>query len=70
MNEYAFTELGYFTEKQIEKIKQMMEGKSYMSWHITCSNCAGNCTLVVQTHDDAEPEEIRNFFLHCVLGSL
>ena len=38
MKEYIFTELGYFTEKECENIKNALDGKTYMNFSITWSN--------------------------------
>lgn len=70
MKEYAFEELGYFTKSACEKIKEKMQGKTYMNFEITYSNFAGNCTLIIQTDYEAEPREIKNFFLNCALNQL
>lgn len=67
MKQYVFTELGYFDERTCKAIKEEMDGKTYMNFNVGWSNCAGNCTLIVETdYDDAEAE-IKNMFLHCVL---
>lgn len=67
MKEYAFTELGYFTQQTCEKVKKAMEGRTYMNFKVGYSNCAGNCTLIIATdHEDTE-EHIKNFFLACCL---
>lgn len=68
MKEYTFEELGYFAERECEKIKECLQGYSFMNFDISWSNCAGNCTLVVKTDYDDTAENIKNFFLHCALG--
>lgn len=70
MKEYVFEELGYFTEKGIERIKNVMEGKTFMNFHISCSNQAGNCILIVSTDSAGSQEEIKNFFLNCALNKI
>lgn len=70
MKEYTFEELGYFTETACEKIKEKMQGKTYMNFEIAYINCAGNCTLIIKTDYEVEPQEIKNFFLNCALSQL
>ena len=72
--EYVFTELGHFTESSMKKLKEKMDGKSYMNFEVAWSNYAGNCTLFVGTdyfNDsdmsyDEQKKEVGNLFFHCV----
>ncbi len=41
IREYAFTELGYFTEQTCEKIKKVMDDKTFMNFRVSWSNFAG-----------------------------
>lgn len=70
MKQVVFNELGYFTESQIEAIKDELDMASYMSFNVSSSNCAGNRTLIVSTDYEAGEEEIKNMFLHCALSSI
>lgn len=70
MKEYTFEELGYFSERECEAIKEQLQGYSYMNFDIAWSNCAGNCTLIVRTNYEDSEKEIKNFFLHCALGRI
>lgn len=70
MREYTFEELGYFSERECEAIKEQLQGYSYMNFDIAWSNCAGNCTLIVRTSYEDTEKEIKNFFLHCALGMI
>lgn len=70
MKEYVFEELGYFTKSACEKIKEKMQGETYMNFDVDYSNCAGNCTLIIKTDYEAEPQEIKNSFLYCALNQL
>lgn len=70
MKEYIFEELGYFSERECAAIKDELQGYSYMNFDIAWSNCAGNCTLILRTNYEEEPQEIKNFFLHCALGKI
>lgn len=67
MKEYIFKELGYFTESECKSIRNKMEGATYMKFHITWSNCAGNCTLIASTDYEDDAERIKSFFLHCLI---
>lgn len=67
MKEYTFEELGFFTEKQIKKIKEKMEGKTFMNFKVLCSNYAGNCILIIATDYKASKTKIKNFFLNAAL---
>ena len=70
MKQVTFSELGYFTEKQIDAIKDELDGVSYMSFNVTSSNYAGNRTLIVSTDYEADEEEIKNMFLNCALSAI
>lgn len=70
MKEYVFSELGYFTESQCRAIKEEFQNKTFMNFGISWSNCAGNCTLIIETDYDDTEKEIKNFFLHLILGSI
>ena len=70
MKEYAFTELGYFLERECEAIKEELDGYSYMHFIVKWSNFAGNCRLIVCTDYEAPEAEIKNFFLYCALGKI
>lgn len=67
MKEYVFSELGYFTETTCKRIKNAIEGKTFMNFKISWSNCAGNCTLIIATDYEETEQEIKNFFLACAL---
>lgn len=70
MKEYVFNELGYFCKSQCEAIKEAMQGATFMNFDISYSNCAGNCTLIIETDYEATEQEIKNFFIACALGKL
>lgn len=67
MKEYVFEELGYFTETVCQRIKNAMDGATFMGFEISWSNHAGNCTLVIATDYEGSEQEIKNFFLACAL---
>ena len=70
MKEYIFTELGYFTEKECEKMKMALDGKTFMNFSITWSNWAGNCTLIVRTDYEDTEVNIKRFFIYVALSEL
>lgn len=69
MKQYIFDHW-YLTETNCKNIKEKFEGKSYMHFHISWSNEAGNCTLIVGTDYEESEEYIKDFFLFCVITSL
>lgn len=70
MKEYFFPELGYFTAKEIEQIKETMDGFSFMKFKVSSSNYAGNHTLIIKTDYEDTPENIKSFFLRCCLSMI
>ena len=67
MKEYIFEELGYFTKSDCQKIKAAMDGKTYMNFTVEYSSQAGNCTLICKTDYDDTADNIKAFFLHCLI---
>lgn len=51
-------------------INKKMEGKTFMNFEVAYSNFAGNCTLIIKTDYEAEPQKIKNFFLYFALNQL
>lgn len=70
MKEYVFEELGYFTPSTVEKIKEIMNGKTFMNFKVSYSSYAGNCTLIVKTDYDDTEEHIKNFFLSALIENM
>lgn len=70
MKEYVFEELGFFTKDTCERIKKAMDGRTFMNFKISWSNCAGNCTLIVATDYNDTEEHIKQFFLFAALSEL
>lgn len=70
MKQYVFSELGYFSEREVKAIKEEMDGETYMKFQVKYSNFAGNCTLIVETDYKAEEIEIKNFFIAVALGKI
>ena len=70
MKEYVFNELGYFTETTCKKLKNAIEGKTFMDFKISWSGRGPNCTLVIATDYEETEREIKNFFLAYALQHL
>ncbi len=71
MKEYALTELGYFTPSACAAIKERMEGKTFMNFHVKWSGSGTmNCILIIATDYDANREDIVRMFLNSVLSKL
>lgn len=70
MREYVFDELGFFTKDTCERIKAAMDGRTFMNFKISWSNCGGNCTLIVATDYEDTEEHIKQFFLFAALSEL
>lgn len=74
---YCFPELGYFSKRQLLRIKELLEGKTFMRFQISWSEFGENCNLIVKTDyydKDASYEEnaqeVKNFFLYCIISAL
>jgi hypothetical protein len=68
--EVYFEELGYMTTTECEKIKKVMDGKTFMSFEVIYSSFAGNCTLGCKTSCEASESEIKNFFLASLIYNM
>jgi hypothetical protein len=68
--EVYFEELGYMSKSTCEKIKGIMDGKTYMDFEVSYSNYAGNCTLICSTTYEASESEIKNFFLSALIQNM
>lgn len=70
-HEHVFTELGYFAERDCKAFKNALEGSTFMNFHISWSNWAGNCTLIVRTdYEETTEDDMKNFFLFAALNKL
>lgn len=61
---------GYFTQKDCEKIKAKMQGKTFFNFDISYSNCAGNCTLIIESDTQfyLNPQQLKDMFIYaCIL---
>lgn len=62
--------MGYFTKREIEGIRKVMQGRTYMKFDVGAGNYAGNCTLIVRTDYEASEEDVKGQFLNCALAEL
>ncbi len=62
------TYFGYFTEDQCKRLKEKLQGKTFLHFDIAYSNECGNCTLIVRTNNTnyslAEMKEM--FISYCI----
>ena len=70
MTRHVFKELGYFTAGAIAQIADAMTGRSWMDFRITSSNEAGNHTLIVETLEDVNEDELAGLFIHMALANV
>ena len=69
--EVWFTDLGYFSKQDCERIKSIMDGKTIYRFNVIYSNQAGNCSLGVEVDKDLFDEDgVRDMFLHYALSQL
>lgn len=62
---------GYFLESQCLKIKEKMQGKSFLNFDIAYSNQAGNCKLIVRSKNSNYSEiELKEMFIYCCISEL
>lgn len=62
---------GYYTERQCEKIKEKMQGKTFFNFDITYSNNSGNCSLIVKSDIIGyTSEELKEMFVFCCISEL
>lgn len=60
---------GYFTETTCKKLKEKMDGKSFMNFQISYSNCCGNCNLIVRGEASSK-KDLQEMFFHYALSML
>jgi hypothetical protein len=63
---------GYFSERQCENIKYLMQGKTFFNFNIESGGCGcQNQTLVVSSNiENYTPEELKQMFLYSCLVEL
>jgi len=61
---------GYFSTRQCGKIKEKLQGKTYMNFNIECGGVAGNNEIVVTSNYDGTNEDLKEMFIHYVLNCL
>ena len=68
MKEIVLNELGYFSERECEAIKEEMQGKTYMNFDVDWSKQGINCTLIVKTdYEEDEQNKVKDFFISSCL---
>ncbi len=70
MREYILSELGFHTVNECRKIANVMEGKTFMKFHVSFSNICGNCVIVISTNYEAEETYIKQFFISSLVRNL
>lgn len=60
---------GFFPASTCKKIKDKMDGKTFMNFEVFFSNCCGNCSLIVRGEAESE-QELQEMFFHCALNLL
>ena len=70
--EYWFTELGYFAEEVCKSLQEEFDGVTYFNIKVKYSNCAGNCTLGIESNAKNMKEDKRasRMFLAVVVNRL
>ena len=61
---------GYFNTEQCKKIKDKMQGKTFMKFDIQYGGIAGNNQLIVMSNSDYNDEELKEMFVHYALNQL
>lgn len=57
---------GFFSESNCKKIKEKMDGKTFMNFEVFFSNCCGNYKLIVRGNADDEQELHDMFFAYAL----
>jgi hypothetical protein len=61
---------GIFSNEQVKRIKEKLEGKSYMNFIIEGGGHAGNNWVSVATKGDYTEQELKEMFIYCAMTSL
>ena len=61
---------GYFSKKQCERIKEQMQGKTYMNFNIEYGGMAGNNQIIITSNEDISDKELKKMFIHYALNLL
>ena len=72
MTTITLSELGYFSKNQVNRIKEKLEGKTFMKFEISSGGIGTmNQVLTVSTNrPDTPEEELRGMFLNVALNEL
>lgn len=58
---------GYFSNSQAEKIKQKLQGKTYMNFNVEYGGMAGNNTIIITSNEAESDEDLKDFVIFYVL---
>jgi hypothetical protein len=62
---------GYFSTKDCQRIKEKLQGKTYMNFNIQYGGIAGNNEIIVTSNNENyNDSELKEMFIHCALTSL
>lgn len=63
---------GYFSVKQCEKIKEKLQGKTFLNFDIQYGGYGEQNQIISvgSEIDDCSPEELKNLFIHYCLAEL
>ena len=59
---------GYFSNDQCKKIKEKLQGKTFMNFNIEYGGIAGNNTIIVSSNvENYSDEELKEMFIYSAL---
>ena len=62
---------GFFSKSQCERIKEIMQGKTFYNFNIQYGGCCGNNTLLVSSEIEGHTaEELKEMFIYSCLTEL
>jgi len=72
MTAITLSELGYFSDNEVARIKEKLQGKSFMKFEISSGGIGTMNQVLTVTTDrpDTSEEELKGMFLHMALSEL
>ena len=61
---------GYFSNNQVERIKQKLQGKTYMNFNVEYGGIADNNTIIVTSDEAESDEDLKEFVIFYILTLL
>lgn len=56
---------GYYTANVAKKLKEKLEGQTYMNLHVDFNETANpNCSIVVSTNEDVSEDDLRAMVIY------